>query len=224
MVTSVSYTSGVQDSRSCHAPCNVRTAKGFQLHPYADEQALTTFRVWCCLLAGNSVSALNSPLWLGSIYFSVMCWKLLQLPRGLVWLVYQVVWWQRDLSPKHFHHSWVLSLSWFQSNAFVMKWHFFLEHVLFVSLDMDLFLWMIKFRFGDLNSIFFNVPFPYFWSKPLLVLREPHTPLHAEGICQCLLLGIRDELLKKYRHPGAKDELSQQLPASLRKEKSIYQG
>ena len=92
------------------------------------------------------------------------------------------------------------------------------------ALDMDLFLWMIKFRFGDLNSIFFNVPFPYFWSKPLLVLREPHTPLHAEGICQCLLLGIRDELLKKYRHPGAKDELSQQLPASLRKEKSIYQG
>lgn len=181
MVTSVSSTSGVQDSRSCHALCNVRTAKEFELHPYADDQVLTTFRVWCHLLAGNSVSALNSPLWLGSIYFSLMCWKLLQFLRGLAWLVYQVVWWQRDLSPKHCHHSWVLSLSWFQSNAFVLKWHFFLEHVLFVSLDMGLFLWMIKFRFGDLtafSSMFLSHiseanPF-WFWGN--------HTPLCVQRV------------------------------------------
>lgn len=66
----------------------------------------------------------------------------------------------------------VLSLSWLQGNTFMLKWHFFLEHLPFVSLGVDLFLQVIKFRFSSLKNIFFNVSVLCSWSR---------TPSGSEG-------------------------------------------
>lgn len=122
-----------------------------------------------------------------------------------VWLAYQIAWWQRD-----FRHSTgitgrVLSCSWLQGGTLMLKWLFFLDHLLIVSLGMNLFLGVKKFRISG-----------------FLVLRKPQMPSAClRSVCQCLLAGTEDQVLKKYNHPGNREEFSQKLPHSFRKETYI---
>lgn len=138
------------------------------------------------------------------------------IAKRLVRLAYQMAWWQRD-----FHHSTgitgrALSCSWLQGGTFMLKWLFFLDCLLIISLGMNLFHGVKKFRILGLNFL------PRFCSEAPLILRRPQMPsAHQRNVCQCLHAGTEDEVLKKYNHPGAREEFSQKLPDSFRKETYI---
>ena len=61
-------------------------------------------------------------------------------------------------------------------------------------------------------------------AKPLLVLRQPHIPLYTEGVFASASSLGPERSFWKNTATGAREELSQKLPDSLREEKYIYQG